>query len=462
MSTPTDTAPLLLAGATLVTMDAEARVLRHDLLVAGGRIAAFDPPAPPAGTRRLDLAGCLVLPGWIQGHLHLGQTLFRGLAEERRLLRWLTERIWPLEAAHDDASAYWSGLLGAAECLLGGTTTIQDIGIGPGAPGLLRAIEDAGLRGFAGPCLMDEGDGLPRGLAATTGEALRAAEELGAGLERSASRLRPALNPRFLLSCSLELWRGTAELASRRGWPVHTHALEQLDEGALVRERFGRDEIGVFEQLGLLDADLRIAHGVHLDATHRATVAGRRFSVCHCPGSNLKLGSGIADVVAMRAAGIPVSIGADGAPCNNDLDAFEEIRLAALLQKLEHGPAAFTGLDALRLATSEGARALRLEHAVGSIEIGKEADLLVLSTDRPELFVLSEDGGPDGPPPSPTAPRADLHDLIAFGASRASVRHVLIGGELMVENGRLVHLDLDEIRREARRALADLLRRARV
>ena len=482
MLSPTAT-PLLLEGATLLTLDDGARVLRRDLLIEDGRIAAFDPPAPPPGARRLDLAGSLVLPGLIQGHVHLGQTLFRGLAEERRLLRWLTERIWPLEAAHDEESAYWSGLLGAAECLLGGTTTIQEIGLGPGAGALLHAIGAAGLRGFAGPCLMDDGDGLPPGLSNPTERALIVAEELGLRVLGNGGRLRPALNPRFLLSCSAELWRGVVTLADRHGWPVHTHALEQLDETALVRARFGRDEVGVFSELGLLELDLRIAHGVHLDAAHREQVRGRRFSVCHCPGSNLKLGSGIADVVALRSAGIPVSVGADGAPCNNDLDLFEEMRLAALLQKHLHGPASFSGLDALRLATSEGARALGLEREVGSIEIGKQADLVVLATDRPELFTLSEDLDPEevgtrsdvaglradgcglradgcGLQADVCGLRADVHDLVAFGASRASVRHVLIAGEPMVEDGRLCHLDLDEIRREARRALAGVLRRA--
>lgn len=166
----------------------------------------------------------------------------------------------------------------------------------------------------------------------------------------------------------------------------------------------------------------------------------------HCPSANLKLGSGIADVVGIRAAGIPVGIGADGAPCNNDLDVMEEVRLAALLQQVGHGPASFTGLEALRLATSEGAEAIGLGEDVGSLEVGKAADLLVLSTDRPEWLASSA---------------VDLHDLVAFGASRASVRHVVVGGEILVENGRLTRLNLEEIRQEASRCLEELLQRAR-
>src|SRR5690349_7753894 len=179
--------PLLLRGGTILTLDAEATVLQGDVLVEDGRIRAVGRiPKPPPAARVLDVSGGFVLPGLVQGHLHLGQTFFRGLAENRRLLAWLRERIWPLEAAHDDESAYWCALLGAAECLLGGTTTIQDIGIGPGIPGLLRAIDDSGLRAFAGLCLMDSGDGLPAAMRQPTDWALAEAEALGDDFDGSA------------------------------------------------------------------------------------------------------------------------------------------------------------------------------------------------------------------------------------------------------------------------------------
>jgi cytosine/adenosine deaminase-related metal-dependent hydrolase len=467
--TPTTADRLLVTGGVLVTMSHSNAVVEGDLLIEDGRIVAIGivPEDAALGARRLRLDGDLVLPGFVQGHLHLGQTVFRGLGEGRRLLRWLSERLWPLEAAHDEESAYWSGLLGAAECLLAGTTTIQDIGLGPGFAGLLRAIEESRLRGFVGPCLMDEGEGLPSGLAGDTERVLGAAEAHGDDLEARArgderhgrpSRLRFCLNPRFALSCSPALWQGVCELATRRGWPVHTHALEQQEESAQVRERFGRDEIEYFDELGLLDGDLRVAHGVHLLPRHLEQLVGRTFSVCHCPSSNLKLGSGIADLLALREARIPVSLGADGAACNNSLDALSEARLAALLQKVRHGPESFSGLDALRLLTSAGAEAVGLGTLLGKIEVGRRADLVVLGVERPEMWPL--------PAPSwqseTRAPVPDVHDLVVFSASRASVRHVLIEGEPLVENGRLVHLDLPAIRDQARRALGRVLERARV
>lgn len=418
-----------------------------EVLIHHGRIAALGKAVTAApGTELLDLRGHVILPGLVQGHVHLGQTFFRGLAEGRQLLPWLRQRVWPLEAAHDDESAYWCTLLGAAECLLSGTTTIQDIGIGRGARGYLRAIRDSRLRALAGKCLMDSGDGLPAALAEDTDHALAATEELGDEFDGAAGRLRYAVNPRFILTCSDDLWKGIRELAERRSWPVHTHALEQREETELVRSlKGGRDEIEYFDEAGILASDLRIAHGIWLDAAHYPRLRGERCSVVHCPSANLKLGSGIADVVGLRAAGIPVGVGCDGPPCNNDFDAFEELRLAALLQKLKSGPHRFSGLDALRLATSEGARALRLEEFTGSIEVDKRADLVVLALDRPELWAASP---------------VDLHDLIAFSASGAHVRHVFVDGEHLVDDGRLTHFALDKIRSEADRASRALLERS--
>ncbi len=442
---------LLLYGGTLVSMDSQRRVIRDaEVLIHQGRIAAIGKSltALPR-TRILDCSGCVLMPGLVQGHVHLGQTFFRGLAESRPLLDWLRERIWPLEAAHDDESAYWCTLLGAAECLLSGTTTVQDIGIGPGFRGLLAALADSRLRAFAGKCLMDEGEGMPAALCEPADRLLAEAETLAAELAAiGRGRLRYALNPRFILSCSDALWHGIAELAARKSWPVHTHGLEQLPETELVRSlKGGRDEIEYFDDCGILDRDLRLAHGVWLGERHYPRVKGRPFSVVHCPGSNLKLGSGIADVVGLRREGIKVGLGCDGAACNNGLDGFAEMRLAATLQQVKHGPAAFSGRDALALATCDGARALGLEQETGSIEVGKRADIAILGLEHPGAFA---------------AAAADPHDLICYSANGSWVRHVFVDGEQLVADGRLVHFDLEVLRAEAERSCEALLRRSGV
>lgn len=387
---------LRLCGGTLLTMDGSGTVVEGDLLIENGRISALGTDVGAAlgtaserdhGIATLDCRETYVLPGFIQGHVHLGQTLFRGLAERRPLLPWLRERIWPLESGHDDESAYWSTRLGAAECLLGGTTTIQDIGIGPGASGLLRGVVDSGLRALAGPCLMDEGVGLPAALKADTDRALADCAALGDRFDGAAGgRIRYGVNPRFILSCSDALWSGLRGLAEARGWPIHTHALEQEEECEAVRAlKGGRDEIDYFDDCGVLDQRLSIAHGVWLSDEHLRRVSPERFSVVHCPSSNLKLGSGIANVPQIRAAGIAVGLGADGAPCNNGLDALREVRLAALLQHLRHGAGACSGYDVLRLATAEGARAIGLADEIGTIEVGEAG--------RPRRFLSRPPGG---------------------------------------------------------------------
>ena len=443
--------PVLLYGGTVLTMNAESAVVQDaELLIDRGRIAALGRAITVRpGTRLLDVSGSLILPGLVQGHLHLGQTFFRGLAENRALMPWLRERIWPFEAAHDDESAYWCTLQGAAECLLGGTTTVQDIGIGPGARGYLQGLLDSRLRGVGGKCLMDAGEGLPTGMAEDTDRALAETEALGDAFDgENNGRLRYGLNPRFILSCSDGLWSGVRDLAERRGWPIHTHALEHREETDLVRSlKGGRDEVEYFDEAGILAADLRMAHGVWIEEKHYAQLGKERFSVVHCPSANLKLGSGIADVVGLRRAGIPVGLGCDGAGCNNTLDGFAELRLAALLQKMRHGPESFSGIDALRLATIEGARALGLDHKTGSVEEGKKADLVVLDTDRPELMA---------------SPAADPHDLVAFGSSGVRVRHVFVEGEQLVDDARLTHVDLETVRREAGRTRDALLERSGV
>lgn len=441
--------PLLLTGGTVLTMNAAAEVYREgQLFLKNGRIAAVGRSVDlDETTDRLDLSGTLVLPGLIQAHIHLGQTFFRGLGEGRRLLPWLRDRIWPLEAAHDDDSAYWCTLLGAAECLLGGTTTVQDIGLGPGARGLMEAITESGLRAQAGMCLMDEGAGLPDGLCLPTERVLEATTELGDLFDgANEGRVRYGLNPRFILSGSDRLWREVRDLSLERSWPIHTHALEQAEETVAVRQlKGGRDEIEYFEQEGMLETDLRIAHGVCLTEAHLETVRGRRFSVAHCPSANLKLGSGIADLVRMRRSGVPVGVGADGAACNNALDCLWEVRLAALLQQVENGPGAFSGLDALRLATSEGARALGLEEEIGSLEPGKRADLVVLDAGGLEFSAH---------------PGSDPHDLLVYGGSSAAVRHVMIDGRWVVRDGQLRSLDLAQIVRRADDARAVVVRRS--
>ncbi len=447
MNRPRSHRHLLVSGGTLVTMDPGRRVVEEDLLITEGRIAAVGRNLDaPSGSRLLDARGLHVLPGFIQGHVHLGQALFRGLAEDRALLSWLRDRIWPLEAAHTEESAYWSAMLGAADCLLSGTTTVQEIGVVRGMEGVFRAILDSGLRATAGKCLMDTGAGVPAPLAEDAAAGLAEAEALHRKWHgEGRGRIRGAVCPRFILSCSPGLWEGAAGLARSLAAPMHTHLLESRDEETSVREALGTSQMEFLDRRGVLDADLRVAHAVWLGERELEVLAGRRMGIAHCPSANLKLGSGIADIVFLRGRpNLAVGIGTDGAPCNNDMDVLEEMRLAALLTGFKRGPGAFRAEEALELATVEGARAMGLEDDLGSLEPGKAGDLAILDLDRPQSF------GPE---------RVSVYDRIVYAAGRDAVRWVVVDGEVAVDAGRLPHLDPEALRRRPREEIRALLAR---
>lgn len=417
---------LHLRGGTLVTMDAERRVVTGDLLIEDGVITALGDAPAPAGVTSIDASGHVVLPGFIQGHVHLGQALLRGLSEGRELMDWLRERIWPLEAGHSHQSAYWSAMLGAADCIRSGTTTIQEIGLVTHMEALYEGIRDSGLRAIAGKCLMDTGLGVSEALIEPPDRAEAAFRDQHARWHGHDGRIESALCPRFILSCSTALWERTVALANEFGLPVHTHLLEHPREEEEVCEVLGETQMGYLDRLGVLDTDLRIAHGVQLGETHLELLAGRTLRVCHCPSANLKLGSGIAHLGFLGAApGIEVGIGTDGAPCNNDMDILEEIRLAALLQGVRQKPGAFSAEDALALATSDGARAIGKADTLGSLEVGKQGDVVVLDLERPASF----------------GPCSSVYDRIVYGAGRDAVRHVAVAGTPLLTDGVLVTLD---------------------
>jgi cytosine/adenosine deaminase-related metal-dependent hydrolase len=440
---------LLLKGGRVVTLDPRRRIVDADVTVRDGKIAGID----VGGGRRtaakgravtvLDCKGLVILPGLVQAHIHLCQTLFRGLADDLALEAWLAQRIWPLEAAHTEESVYWSAMLGAAELLLGGTTAILDMETVRHTAAAFEAFESIGLRATAGKCLMDAPSS-PPSLREPTERALQESADLCAKWHGAAGgRLRYCFAPRFVPSCTGPLLRAVSDLAERAGAVLHTHAAETPVELQSVKQDTGHDELAYLDSVGISGPRTALAHCVWVDKEGIARLARQRTNVVHCPSSNLKLGSGIAPIPEMLAAGCRVGIGADGAPCNNRLDAFTEMRLAALIQKPRLGPEALPAAQALELATLGGARALGLETEIGSVEVGKRADVIVLDL--------------DGPHAQPA--EADLISRIVYSARAADVRHVVVDGRLVVKDGVLTTANPSEIRRAAN-AQARRLRRA--
>jgi len=422
-------------------MDPRNSIVAGDLFIQDGRIAAIDGSLNEADVV-IDAQNCAVLPGFVQTHLHLCQTLFRGSADDLALIDWLRKRVWPMEAAHNAASVRASARLGIAELIKGGTTCALTMETVNHTEEVFRAVAETGFRATVGKCMMDKGDEVPAELH----------EQLAASIDQSLALLekwhgkndgliRYCFAPRFAISCTRELLLKVAELACEHGVMVHTHASENRDECELVERESGMRNIAYLDSLGLTGSHVVLAHCVHLDEPELDTLKRTGTNVAHCPSSNLKLGSGIAPIKEMLAEGISVSLGADGAACNNRLDMFTEMRTAALLQKGLHGPEVLPASRVLRMATIDGAGAMGLAEEIGSLEVGKRADVIVIDLD--EMHSL----------PRP----ADIISALVYSSQPADVRTVIIDGSLVMRDRNLLTMNEAEVSAEANRE-AELLR----
>ncbi len=435
---------ILFRNATILTMNDAFEIVHGDVSVRGGRIAAVGRVPDAPHDRVIDAAGDLILPGFVQTHLHLCQTLFRGYADDLVLMDWLRRRVWPMEAAHTPASLAASARLAACELLRGGTTTILTMETVHDTEVICEEIKAAGLRAVIGKCMMDADAGVPRRLQEHTQRSIDESLALRARWHGQADgRLQIAFAPRFAVSCTRELLEEVARLAVQEGALVHTHASESAGEVAIVRERTGLDNVLFLAAVGLASPRLCAAHCVWVDDAAQAVLASHDVKVMHCPTSNLKLGSGIAPVVALRRRGVTVSLGADGAACNNRLDMFSEMRMAALLQAQQAGAGALPAREVVWMATRGGARTLNLDNEIGSVEAGKRADLVVVSSAG-----------------SHQIPGPDPYSTLVYSSRASDVRATMVDGRMLVDAGRLTEIDepavtalaLQEARQLAERA----------
>ncbi len=426
-------------------MDAQTSIVRSDLMVRDGRIESVG-EKNAAADLTIDAEGCVVLPGFVQTHIHLCQTLFRGAADDLSLLEWLKERVWPMEAAHTAESIRASASLGIAELIKGGTTCALTMETVNHTGEVFKVVEDTGFRATVGKCLMDKGDDVPAALHEETEAAI--AESL-ALLEtwhgKANGRIRYCFAPRFALSCTKELLARVGVLAKERGVMLHTHASENKRECEIVEAETGLRNVSYLHSLGLTGPHTVLAHCVHLHEEELETLRKTKTNVAHCPSSNLKLGSGIAPIATMLERGISVSLGADGAACNNRLDMFTEMRTMALLQKAsQEKPEVLPAQEALRIATIGGARALGLETEIGSLELGKRADLILVKLDSLHA--------------TPNA--KDLVSALVYSGQPSDVQSVLIDGEVVMNERKLATIDEQAVLQAATLESAKLLKRA--
>ncbi len=421
----------LLAGGTVVTMDAAGSVIEDGAVaVSGARIAAVGGAAElrarfPEATVR-SVAGRIVLPGLVNLHGHAPMTLFRGLADDLPLTRWLEEVIFPAEAEHvDEQFVRWGTRLACLEMLRGGTTTFVDMYYFEDA--IAEEAERCGMRAVVGETLID----FPAPDNKSWAEAVAYTERF---LERwrGHDRITPAVAPHAPYTVSADHLRAAHALAVRHGVPMLIHLAEDSSEVDSVVARTGLRPIEYVDRLGILDRRVLAAHVVWPSPSEIELLARRGVGVAHCPQSNMKVAAGAAPVARMLAAGVAVGLGTDGAASNNDLDLWEEIDTAAKLQKLVNSdPTSLTAVEALRMATIGGARALGMDGEIGSLEAGKLADLIVVD---PSGFHQQ--------------PLYDPYSTLAYSTKAADVETVIVHGRILVENGEVLSVDEAAVRRQ--------------
>jgi 5-methylthioadenosine/S-adenosylhomocysteine deaminase len=426
MATFVDT--LIDAKNIVPIVPAQTTLSDHTVAINDGRIQAIVPTAEAntlyEARTRLSLPNHVLIPGLVNAHTHAAMTLMRGLADDLPLMRWLTEHIWPAEAAHVSAKFVYDGtLLACAEMLRSGVTCFNDMYFFPEAAA--RAALDAKMRAVLGMIVIE----FPSAYAGD------AETYLHRGLETRDQFLgQPLLKfciaPHAPYTVSDKTFEKVLTYSEQLNVPIHIHVHETDDEITQSIASYNLRPLERLHGLGLLGPQFVAVHAVHLSASEISLLAQHNCHVVHCPTSNLKLASGIAPTAALLQAGVNVALGTDGAASNNRLDMFAEMRLAALLAKGASRQAdILPAHQALAMATINGARALGMDEDIGSLEVGKAADIVAVDMSSIE-----------------TSPGYDVASHLVYAASREHVSHVWVAGNLLIDNRVATHLDLDAIR----------------
>ncbi|MFI0977100.1 amidohydrolase [Streptomyces sp. NPDC021093] len=421
-----DRVDLLIHGGDVLTMDESGTVVTEgSVAVRDGSIVAVGTDLPHEAAATIDATGCLVLPGLINTHTHLAMTLFRGAADDVDLQEFLA-RVIPAEAEQLTPGNVAAAVrLAIAESVRAGVTSALDMYWFHEAAE--QAARDAGWRLHAGPTFMDvPGPPDSRAYADRLGWARLSLES-----RTAAPGTRPVVFAHSAYTLAPEQLVDIFALAREFGALIHIHASENAGEVAMVSGQYGKRPVELLDAHGLLGPDVLLAHAVDLTPDEIAALAHSGTSVAHCPVSNLKLGCGIAPVPALLDAGVTVGLGTDGAVSSNTLDMVGAIRQAALIHKAGGDPTAVNAEQAVRMATVEGARALGLGDALGSLEVGKRADLIVLDTGRPHL-----------------TPRHDPYAMLAYAAQASDVRDTVVDGRVLMRDRTLLTLDEATVRAE--------------
>ena len=425
---------IIIEGGTLLSMvDGQLPLQDVSIVIRGNRIADIrvrDPQSPrPRNAQFIDARETIVMPGLVNAHGHTAMTLFRGLADDLPLKEWLFERIFPAEATHlKKETVYWGSLLGCVEMIASGTTTISDGYFFQDATA--EAFERAGMRALVGQGIIDfPAPGVP-----DPRENLNVGKKFIEKWMNVSDRIQPGLFCHSLTTCSESTLQGAMEISEEFSLPLQIHLSETSQEVTEVFSNTGRRPAFYLDDIGVANKHLIAVHAVHLDEPEMHLLAERKTRIVHVPESNMKLASGAAKTSQMLKLGLKVALGTDGCASNNNLDLFQEMGTAAKLGKVStSNPVNMDAATVLKMATVWGAEVLGLERDIGTIEVGKKADIIIIDLEKPHLVPLY-------------SPFSSL----VYSANGADVRDVIINGQILMRDRKFQTIDTDQIMAEVK------------
>ena len=416
---------ILIKNVTVITMQGHDHIISDgeiaidgDIIIGVGAVGTVKPDFKP--DKVIDGQGYVAMPGLINCHTHAAMTLLRGYADDLPLMQWLSEKIWPFEAKLQSEDIYWGSMLCCLEMIKSGTTAFADMYFH--MPEVARAVEKAGMRAC-----------LSRGLVGIGPEAESALEQSRQFVKdwhgAANGRITTMLGPHAPYTCPPDYLKKVIALADELGVGIHIHLSESRTEVDDITRDYGKSPVKLMLETGLLERQVLAAHCVHLSDEDIDILVQKGVGVAHNPQSNMKLASGIAPVDKLLKRGVKVGLGTDGAASNNNLDMMEEMSSAALLQKVAcMDPMVLPSYETLKMATCNGAEVLGLEKEVGMIKEGMKADIILLNFHKPHLY-----------------PKHDLIAHMVYSAQSADVETVLIDGQVVMENRRVLTIDEEEV-----------------
>ncbi|MFB0567468.1 MAG: amidohydrolase [Candidatus Bathyarchaeia archaeon] len=430
-------ADILIRNCTILPMSGKGITKKGFIAIKDGKISQIGKAAKALSIkakRTLDGRGKVASPGLVNCHTHVAMTLFRGIAEDKPFDDWWRDTIWPLEQKLKRIHIYDGTLLGCLEMIKSGTTCFADMYSHEDA--VAEAVKKSGLRAVLAPGIIEAGS-TQRGRKMLR-EAVKIAREYHGCAD---GRIDIRLGPHTAYTCSPELLKKARKMASELKIGLHIHLAESKSMAEAVRKNFGLSEVELLEKVDFLKPDVLAAHCIHLSKKDMQIIKRQDVKVAYNPVANMKLASGVPKIHDLLKFGVTVGIGTDGAACNNSFDMFESMKIAALLQKAYYADSTVLPAEkVLRMATIEGAKALGLENIVGSLEVGKKADLVLINFEKPHL-----------------TPTHDFYANLVYSAHGSDVDTVIVDGEILMENRKVKTLNESKIMKKAQKTACDLI-----